>query len=286
MKRLNEIIKLTGAAFLGAMLAGSIAWAANGFIIFGSGGDAATVTNHKLDVNASVTLGGTSDMNLKQVNGATVNVGTGAASTGTARVAVSSDSTIGLVAGSALVGKVGIDQTTPGTTNLVALAANQSVNAAQINGVTPLMGNGTTGTGSQRVTVASDNTPFPIKIDQTTPDSTNLVSVKPSIATAVFGTASQTSTTSTSLIGAVAAKSIYVTAFNCANSGATASTILFQDGSGGTTLAVTYNPAGSGTNQNSGGGAPLFKTTAGNALFFAPGTGSTTQFCTASGFSQ
>jgi hypothetical protein len=42
------------------------------------------------------------------------------------------------------------------------LAANQSVNNAQINGVTPLMGNGATGTGSQRVTIASDNTPFPV----------------------------------------------------------------------------------------------------------------------------
>lgn len=67
-----------------------------------------------------------------------------------------------LTAGSAIIGKVGIDQTTPGTTNLVALAANQSVNVAQINGVTPLMGNGTTGTGSQRVTIASDNTAFSV----------------------------------------------------------------------------------------------------------------------------
>lgn len=44
----------------------------------------------------------------------------------------------------------------------VTLAANQSVNVAQINGVTPLMGNGVTGTGSQRVTIASDNTAFSV----------------------------------------------------------------------------------------------------------------------------
>jgi len=36
------------------------------------------------------------------------------------------------------------------------LTANQSVNNAQINGVTPLMGAGNTGTGSQRVTIATD----------------------------------------------------------------------------------------------------------------------------------
>lgn len=35
-------------------------------------------------------------------------------------------------------------------------------NIATINGVVPLMGNGVTGTGAQRVTVASDNTAFPV----------------------------------------------------------------------------------------------------------------------------
>lgn len=55
-----------------------------------------------------------------------------------------------LVAGTALIGKVGIDQTTPGTTNAVAIA--------QIGSTTILSGNGATGSGSQRVTLASDNT--------------------------------------------------------------------------------------------------------------------------------
>lgn len=103
--------------------------------------------------------------------------------------------------GGNIIGKTGIDQTTPGTTNLVALSpettkvigtvniaaaqtvaavtaitnalptganvigaltANQSVNTSQIGGITPLMGNGVTGTGSQRVTIASDNTAFPV----------------------------------------------------------------------------------------------------------------------------
>lgn len=92
-------------------------------------------------------------------------------------VNINAGQTVGLVAGAAVVGKFGIDQTTPGTTNLVALAANQSVNTAQINGVAPLTGNGIAGTGAQRVTVASDNTPFAVKIDQTTPGTTNLVAL-------------------------------------------------------------------------------------------------------------
>ena len=58
-----------------------------------------------------------------------------------------------------------------------AAGATLDVNVKQINGITPLMGNGVTGTGSQRVTVASDNTPFPVKIDQTTPGTTNNVSI-------------------------------------------------------------------------------------------------------------
>lgn len=40
----------------------------------------------------------------------------------------------------------------------VTIAGNQATNVAQINGVTPLMGNGVTGTGSLRVTIASDTT--------------------------------------------------------------------------------------------------------------------------------
>jgi hypothetical protein len=43
------------------------------------------------------------------------------------------------------------------TPDSVALPANQSVNESQINGVTPLMGNGVSGTGSQRINIASDN---------------------------------------------------------------------------------------------------------------------------------
>lgn len=48
-----------------------------------------------------------------------------------------------------------------------ALPSNQSTNVAQINGVTPLMGNGVTGTGSPRVTISSDNTAFSVNAQPT-----------------------------------------------------------------------------------------------------------------------
>lgn len=57
---------------------------------------AVTATN-PLPVSATITPSGTQDTNLKQVNGATVNVGAGAAGTGTQRVTTSTDSTIGTV---------------------------------------------------------------------------------------------------------------------------------------------------------------------------------------------
>ena len=91
-------------------------------------------------------------------------------------VNVNAGQTIGLSAGAAVVGKVSIDQTTPGTTNLVALAANQSVNIAQVAGAAVSAGNGTAA-GAQRTVIASDNTPFAVKIDQTTPGTTNLVAL-------------------------------------------------------------------------------------------------------------
>jgi hypothetical protein len=55
-----------------------------------------------------------------------------------------------LPAGTNLLGKVGIDQTTAGTTNGVALVG--------VNAATALAGAGATGTGSARVTAAQDTT--------------------------------------------------------------------------------------------------------------------------------
>lgn len=90
--------------------------------------------------------------NTKQLNGVTVSVGNGVTDTGTQRVSISSDST-GLVK---LAANTGVD--------IGKLTANQSVNVSQINAVAPLMGNGVTGTGSQRVTIASDNTAFSVNL--------------------------------------------------------------------------------------------------------------------------
>lgn len=76
-----------------------------------------------------------------------------------------------LTTGSAIAGKFGIDQTTPGTTNAVSLA--------QVNAATTLAGNGVTGTGSQRVTIASDNTAFSVNATLQAAASTAIGKVDP-----------------------------------------------------------------------------------------------------------
>jgi len=90
-----------------------------------------------------------------------------AAMTGTATV------TIRAIQGAAAM--VALDAALPaGAAIIGALVANQSTNVAQINGVTPLMGNGTTGTGSPRVTIASDNTAFTVNLGTGGTGATNL----------------------------------------------------------------------------------------------------------------
>lgn len=67
-----------------------------------------------------------------------------------------------LRAGTAAFGKLaansGVDIGDVDVTSMTCAAANAKVDIGLINAVTPLMGNGVTGTGSLRVTLASDNT--------------------------------------------------------------------------------------------------------------------------------
>lgn len=104
-------------------------------------------------------------VNEAQINGVTPLMGNGVTGTGSQRVTIASDNTAFSVNAtlSAETTKV-IGTINQGTSPWVdsCTAANCAVNEAQINGTTPLMGNGVTGTGSQRVTIASDNTAFSV----------------------------------------------------------------------------------------------------------------------------
>lgn len=94
----------------------------------------------------------------------TVATGTGAQGATSPRVTVATDSatvagSASLPAGTNLIGKSGIDQTTPGTTNGVSLS--------QVGSTTVATGNGVSSSGSQRVNIASDNTAFPVNAQPT-----------------------------------------------------------------------------------------------------------------------
>ena len=130
-------------------------------------------------------------------------------------VNVNTGQTIGLSSGAAVVGKFGIDQTTPGTTNAVsvsnaslavtgtffqatqpvslavntpvlatgsnvigALTANQSVNTTQLGGVAVATGAGASSTGTQRVILATDQGTIPVSqgLSFVTADSGHLTS--------------------------------------------------------------------------------------------------------------
>lgn len=174
--------------------------------VYGSGNPAVNVEFRQNPTNASTVS------YLTQIN---TTLGTPMQSTG---------GTVGLVAGTALIGKAGIDQTTQGSTNAVL------------------------------------------------PPTANLAS----------GANSTTGATTTQLIAAVTAKKIYCVGWSFSNSSATAVTVAFQDGSGGSTLHTIIVPAGGGNNVS--GDFPFFSTTAGNGLYFIVSSGVSTVYGAGSGY--
>lgn len=208
------------------------------------------------------------------------------------------------------------------TPDSVALPANQSVNVSQINAVTPLMGNGVTGTGSQRVTIASDNTAFAVNatlqagsalvgkvgIDQTTPGTTNAVQANiasggvasGAIASGAFAAGSfvnatagdpcmfqpktnvtiSTATGTVALVTGVSSKKIYICSFSYVASAADA--ISLAEGSGAT--CGTSNQAGVigvATNGTQGNGLSL---AANGGLTLGNGGGTVAQTATAANY--
>ena len=109
----------------------------------------APTTVGKLDVK-----GADGDVFVRQATGTNLHMvvdsGTITTVTTVSTVTAVTAITNALPAGTNLMGKVGIDQTTVGTTNGVSIA--------QIGANTVLTGNGTSGTGAQRVNISSDNT--------------------------------------------------------------------------------------------------------------------------------
>lgn len=75
-------------------------------------------------------------------------------------------------------------------------------NTKQINGVAPLMGNGVTGTGSQRVTIASDNTAFSVNAVQSGTWNIGSITTLPTLANVTTVATVSTVTSLSQLAGA------------------------------------------------------------------------------------
>lgn len=198
--------------------------------------------------------------NIKQVNGITVLTGTGATGTGSQRVTVATDSAT--VAGSAtipagtnVIGKVGIDQTTPGTTNLVSAGQSGTWNigtVTTVTGITSAFGataasvpanvgytglrgttaNPTAVTDGQSVGAMGDKLGRQIVVPFQVRD--NVGQQKTTI----------TNTSETIIVTAIASVFCDVLSFNFSNTGATATAVHIRDTSGGSVVATFMVPAG------------------------------------------
>src|SRR6267142_646002 len=131
-------------------------------------------------------------------------------------------------AGTNIIGKVGIDQTTPGTTNLVALGANQSVNVAQFGGTS-------TSTGQVAVSVAPVTATNTALVTALRPDSPGIITLGPAAVsgsvpftfssqyptnattttpTAITGNATGSTSAVVGTLAAAASKTTFVCGFN------------------------------------------------------------------------
>jgi hypothetical protein len=185
-----------------------------------------------------------------------------------------------LAAGSNIIGKVGIDQTTPGTTNAVAAAGGVAHDGADSGN--PVKVGGRARSSEIAAVSSDDRSDF---ITDLVGKQIVLPYANPENFVSGAITSAMTSTTSTSLIGAPGSGlRNYITQITVSNSHATVGTdVIIQDGSGGTTLytipaAAVY-----------GGAAitfptPLRQPTANTALYCANVTTGASTKVSASGY--
>lgn len=200
-----------------------------------------------------------------------------------------------LPAGAALLGKVGLDQTTPGTTNGVSIA--------QIGGTTVVNG-GVAGSlamgGTVATNVAITANPLNLGAQAVSSENTAVTTARQVQLIAdlvgklivlpyanpenfVSGRATATDTTSTSLVAVPAAGlRNYITQITVWNASAVSTYIKIQDGSGGTELYDIPAPAGGGAILTFP--TPLRQPTTATAIFFAANASANAVFVSASGY--
>lgn len=202
-------------------------------LLAGENLDAGYIVVH---LDSTSALSANQSVNVSQINAVTPLMGNGVTGTGSQRVTIASDNTAFSVNATCsqstatslkaeVIGTKTTNAAVPGATNVgalvavanaaaptltetylaalsVDLAGNLRTNVAQINGVTTLMGNGATGTGSQRVTIASDNTTFAVgklSHNSAAPAATSNVGALVAVANAAPPTLTETYLTTASI---------------------------------------------------------------------------------------
>ena len=179
-----------------------------------------------------------------------------------------------------------------------ALTANQSVNTAQVNGVTTLTGTGATGTGAQRVTVAQDTATIAGSAVGTAGSaSANVVTVQgagsmtpilvtqsanadPCSSAAKTNVPISTASGTVALVSGVSAKKIYVCSFSLITT--TAVSVSLSEGSGATCgTSSQAGVIGVATNGTAANGLPL---AANGGLTLGNGGGTIAQTATAANY--
>jgi hypothetical protein len=193
---------------------------ARGALIVATGVDTFNVT-----VNAALPTGANTIGSISNVSG-TISLPTGAAT----------------AAKQPALGTAGSASTDVITIQGIASATPIIVNQTQLNGVAHLAGNGVTGTGSPRVTIASDNTAFSVNnypAGDTISIAGTAYTVKQAFVLAASGT--------TTVVAAVASKKIRVLSYSIGPTSAAANIYLTNTTAGATGICSTkYLPANGG----------------------------------------
>lgn len=200
-----------------------------------------------------------------------------------------------LPAGTNLIGKTTIDQTTPGTTNAISIAnigsnavvtggvnGSQSVGGPTASGSSIAANPLTTGGRAQNAeaTAVTNGQVVNAAFDLVGKQIVSPFANKENFITG--STSGITTATNTQVIAAQAAGvKIYLTGFSCSNTGATTSLLQFTSGSGGSVIWTTINPAGGGSNFPI---VPPVATAAATALYLTTGSASSNQYCSVTGY--
>ena len=234
------------------------------------------------------------------VSGVTGTVTVDTSNLATSTLQTTGNTSLSTIAGAVSGTEMQVDVLTIPSVTIGTFPDNEPFNVAQINGVTPLMGNGVTGTGSQRVTIASDNTAFTVnvgtfpdnepfnlaQVNGTTTDDgngavgTGTLRIVQGSGSTVSSCADETQVTSVvistatsgnvELVAISGSTTIYVCGYSVVATGAVAVQFIYGTGTacgtGETNLTGAMPFAANGGIAMSNGGGMQFKTAASQAL--------------------